>query len=98
VLEGTPAYRAGFSKGDEVLSIGDKTTPTWETVAYRLMADASRGETLSVRVRDADGYEQLRALSGDDLADLADNGGARSSGRSSPGRPRKVRACGRGIL
>jgi len=75
VLEGTPAYRAGFSKGDEVLSIGDKTTPTWETVAYTLMTDASRGETLSVRVRDADGYEQLRALSGDDLADLADNGG-----------------------
>ena len=76
VREDTPAYRAGFSKGDEVLSIGDKSTPTWETVAYRLMADAARGETLPIRVRDADGYEQLRLLSGDDLADLADSGGA----------------------
>ena len=75
VREDTPAYRAGFSKGDEVLSIGDRSTPTWETVAYRLMADAARGETLTIRVRDADGYEQLRLLSGDDLADLADSGG-----------------------
>ena len=58
-----------------MLSIGDRYTPTWETVAYRLMADAARGETLTIRVRDADGYEQLRLLSGDDLADLADSGG-----------------------
>jgi len=75
VREDTPAYRAGFSGGDEVLSVGDRSTPTWETVAYRLMADAARGETLPIRVRDADGYEQLRLLSGDDLADLADSGG-----------------------
>ncbi|MCP3867490.1 MAG: RIP metalloprotease RseP [Gammaproteobacteria bacterium] len=75
VAESTPAYEAGFMKGDEVLSVGDRKTPTWESVAFALMTDAREGQPLSVKVRDPDGYEMSRVLSGSQLTALADSGG-----------------------
>jgi regulator of sigma E protease len=67
------AASAGFAKGDEILQVGDRRTPTWESAVFALMAEALDGEDLPVRVREAAGTESVRHLAGSALASLPEN-------------------------
>jgi regulator of sigma E protease len=53
------AEQAGLLAGDEILSIEDRPTPTWET-AVMVLLDAGLGEqkTITLAVRGADGRER----------------------------------------
>jgi len=73
VASGSAAQTAGFAPGDEILRVGDRATPTWESVVYALMAATLDGEDLPVRVRDADGGEAERRLGGSALASLPES-------------------------
>jgi regulator of sigma E protease len=67
------AAAAGFVQGDEILQVGDRPTPTWESAVFALMAEAFDGEDLPVRVRDAAGREGERRLPASALASLPEN-------------------------
>ena len=72
VTADSPASRAGFSGGDEILSINGQPTPTW-SLAVQEIAAASVGEpALRVGVRDAAGNEQLRSIPSSEVGDLAE--------------------------
>ncbi len=64
------AAQAGFQRGDEVLRIADRSTPTWDSAVFAFMAEALDGEDLTVQVRDASGAEQHRWIDGERLAEL----------------------------
>ena len=87
VSQDSIAYQAGFRSGDELLAVGDRETPTWETAVYAMLAEAEAGEDLTFRVRDNDGNEQLLLLPGDSLTDVAENGNILGSIGLSPKRP-----------
>ena len=67
------AAAAGFAQGDEILQVGDRRTPTWESAVFALMAEALDGQDLAVRVRDATGQEAVHRLAGSALASLPEN-------------------------
>jgi regulator of sigma E protease len=67
------AAQAGFAPGDELLRVGERPTPTWESAVFALMAEVLDGEDLPVLVRAASGSEAVRVLAGDDLAALPDD-------------------------
>ena len=67
----TPAYSAGFEPGDEILSVGEKKTPTWETAAFAILAAPTEKGDLPVQVRDPDGLERVCLLELDMLGDLS---------------------------
>ena len=67
------AAEAGFQSGDELLRIGDRKSPTWDSAVFALMAGALGHEDLPVRVRDASGVEQERRISGEQLAELPED-------------------------
>ncbi len=64
------AAHSGFEVGDELLRIGDRDSPTWESAVFALMAEAMDGEDLVVRVRDASGIELDRRVAGEAAASL----------------------------
>jgi len=74
VTEDSIAWQAGFRPGDEMLSVGERKTPTWETAVYALLRESVEDGDLEVRVRDSRGGEQLYRLPGDQLAGLAEDG------------------------
>jgi len=67
------AAEAGFQSGDELLRIGDRKSPTWDSAVFALMAGALGHEDLPVRVRDASGVEHERRISGEQLAELPED-------------------------
>ena len=81
------AAEARLAPGDELLSVGGRPTPTWETAVFALMAEVLDGEDLAVRVRDESGLEQVRILDGDALARLPDDPAILSNLGLSPARP-----------
>lgn len=87
VTEATIAAEAGFSADDEILSVGDTMTPTWETAVYTLLTDATSGDDVVVKVRDVAGLEQLRILPGGRLLGLAEDGRLLERIGLSPKRP-----------
>ncbi len=74
VTEDSPAALAGFAPGDELLQIGDRDTPTWESAVYALLEGSLEDRALVARVRDAGGVERLRVLGGQSLAKLGADG------------------------
>ena len=40
VSQDSIAYQAGFRSGDELLAVGDRDTPTWETAVSAMLAEA----------------------------------------------------------
>jgi len=82
------AAEAHFAPGDELLTVADRTTPTWEAAVFALMAEALDGEDLAVRVRDHEGRESVRVLNSEALAGLPDNPALLSNLGLSPARPR----------
>lgn len=67
------AAEAGFQRGDELLQIGGRASPTWEGAVFAFMAEALDGTDLPVRVRDASGSELDRWVSGERLAELPED-------------------------
>ncbi len=73
VASDSVAERAGFLPGDELLAVGDRRTPTWESASFALLLASLDGVDLPVRVRDLEGRESVRVLSGKELAALPEN-------------------------
>ncbi|HEY1141448.1 MAG TPA: RIP metalloprotease RseP [Lysobacter sp.] len=57
------AAAAGLQRGDEVLSIDGRTTPTWSDVSMGLLAAALDRKDVTVRVRNPGGVESEHTLS-----------------------------------
>jgi regulator of sigma E protease len=74
VEEASLAADSGFEVGDEVLAVGDRSTPTWELVVYSLLAESGKDEDVIVRVRDAADSERIRVLPARELEGKADDG------------------------
>jgi regulator of sigma E protease len=73
VEPGSLAAEAHFAPGDEILAVGNRKTPTWESAVFSLMADALDGQDTIVRVREKGGAETVRVLDEASLAKLPEN-------------------------
>ncbi len=72
VLPETPAAEAGMTSGQEIVTVGGRTTPTWDKVLIALLdASLGRGETTIIQV-DERGQEQERRLDLSGLGRLGD--------------------------
>ena len=56
------AAQAGFSDKDEILQVGGSEIVSWNTFRIALIDHGLDGGQLDVKVRDADGYENVRSL------------------------------------
>jgi len=74
VIEPSVAEHGGFQTGDEIEAVGERKTPTWESVVYALFSESLAGQDLVIRVRDAGGSERVRWLESDAVLELADQG------------------------
>jgi regulator of sigma E protease len=81
------AADAGLMPGDELLAVGDRATPTWESAVFAIMAEVLEGRDLPISVRDSAGSEQLRVLEGSALAALPDDPAILANIGLSPARP-----------
>ncbi len=82
------AEQAGFEAGEELVSVADRATPTWEAAVYALLAESLGERDLAVRVRDANQDERIRWLDASGLLGLAEDGQILQSIGLSPERPR----------
>lgn len=63
VEQGTLAARAGFVEGDEILSVNDKSTPTWTEALSVLISSALDGQKeIKVAVKNFDDQQSVRTL------------------------------------
>lgn len=53
---------AGLRRGDELLAVGDRATPTWNEAGAALLIAALDRKDVDVRVRSEDGTQSTRAL------------------------------------
>jgi len=74
VTEGSLADTAGLRAGDEIIAVGNRTTPTWETVFFSLLMEADADHETAVRVHAAGGGEETLFLPGEKLVELAEGG------------------------
>jgi len=49
VKKGSPAEKFGFQKGDEILSVDGKATPTWEAALQRILVNPDREVALQIK-------------------------------------------------
>ncbi|MCF6210247.1 MAG: sigma E protease regulator RseP [Gammaproteobacteria bacterium] len=56
------AAEVGFRAGDEIVTIGDRATPTWGAVRITLLDKALDQDSIELRVRDDDGRERQLSL------------------------------------
>jgi len=90
VAEVTPdsiAAEAGFEPGDELLRVGDRDSPTWESALFAFAAQAMDGRDLAVRVRGEDGLERDRLIHSDLLSGLEESPDLMGKLGLSPRRP-----------
>jgi regulator of sigma E protease len=87
VKQASVAQVAGFQIDDEILAVGGRKTPTWESTIYTLLADVSKGEDVSVLVTDTTGKEQMRILPVGRLGGVADDGDVLGGLGITPSRP-----------
>ncbi|MDP2901733.1 MAG: RIP metalloprotease RseP [Methylovulum sp.] len=63
IEQGTLAAGAGFTEGDEILSVNDKVTPTWTEALSVIIASALDGrQEINVNVKNRDDQPQLKIL------------------------------------
>ncbi|NOR18494.1 MAG: RIP metalloprotease RseP [Xanthomonadales bacterium] len=95
------AAQAGIVRGDEIVSIENKLTPTWEAVVLKLL-DASLDDQSSVllTVTGADGTDRQLAAGFEDSGELLQKGGVLENFGLSPWQPpaviERLVACGAG--
>lgn len=68
----TPAARAQFQPGDEIVSINGRATPTWSLAMQEIATASVAQPELNIKVRDANGAVQTRVIRSDDIGDLAE--------------------------
>ena len=56
------AAESGLARGDRLLSVGDRATPTWSEAAMALSTAAMDGADVEVRLRTAEGHDASRTL------------------------------------
>lgn len=84
----SPAARAGFVAGEEIVSINGDRTPTWSMVLQGLAEAAVSDEPVAVAVRGGDGSVRLHQLPVAALGELADNPDLLERLGLTPDRPR----------
>jgi regulator of sigma E protease len=57
------AAEGGLRRGDTILAVADRPTPTWSEAALALVTASMDGDGVEIRVRDSDGLETSRHLS-----------------------------------
>jgi len=62
---------AGFKVDDELLSISERATPTWEKALDAFLAESLREDELKVLVKDSRGYEKTYQLPSGVLSELS---------------------------
>ncbi len=73
VPSGTPAAAAGVMSGEEIVAVGNRSTPTWDKVLVAMLdASLSRSETV-LTVRDDRGAERRVAMDLSNLGRLGDD-------------------------
>jgi regulator of sigma E protease len=87
VESGSIAEQAGFTYGDEILTVADQPTPTWESVVYVMLSEALDSTSLFIRVRNQSGVEQVYQLASNGLSVLAEDGMLLQNLGLSPDRP-----------
>ncbi len=87
VTESSVAQMAGFQVDDEILAVGERKTPTWESAVYTLLSASSGSEDIRVLVVDADDQQQVRTLSVERMAAVADDGDVLGDIGITPSRP-----------
>ena len=61
--QGTLAATAGFTEGDQIISVNDKLTPTWTEAMNVIIASALDGEqAITVAVKNLDDQQSVRML------------------------------------
>jgi regulator of sigma E protease len=81
------AEAAGLQVGDEIIAVGDESTPSWENVVYALLAQSLDQSQLQVRVRSESGAERNYWLNTQDLQSLAEDGRVLEGLGLKPSRP-----------
>ncbi|NUS39056.1 MAG: RIP metalloprotease RseP [Lysobacter sp.] len=56
------AAQAGLHRGDTLLAVGDRATPTWSEALVALSGAAIDRHDIAISVRDADGHQAARTL------------------------------------
>lgn len=59
VTANTPAEKAGFRAGEEIIAVGEQATPTWAAVRHALFVASQSGPRVSVTVSGPEGEEVL---------------------------------------
>ena len=62
VEPGSSAAGAHFAVGDRILAVDGRQTPTWESAAFAMMAEAMNGQEIPIRVREKNGTETVRVV------------------------------------
>lgn len=70
VLEHSVAQQAGLLKGDEVVEVGGKPTPTWDTALIAMLDKALDRNRIELTVQGEDGRRHERVLDVSALSDL----------------------------
>lgn len=87
VAEDSVAAHAGFLTGDELLAVGERSTPTWEAAVFAFLSESLADRDLPVRVREENGSERLLRLPAEHMPGLAEDGRILESIGLSPLRP-----------
>jgi regulator of sigma E protease len=62
-LPNSIAEQAGFTEGDEIISVNDEITPTWNQAMSSIMSTALEGEkNISVKIKSSDQVESFKTL------------------------------------
>jgi len=69
IEQGSQAYQAGFTKGDQIKSVNSSETLTWNQVRMKLLDSALKNEIAKIRVVDAKGLSRVRMLNTTSLRD-----------------------------
>ncbi|WP_455234015.1 RIP metalloprotease RseP [Thiogranum longum] len=82
------AAQAGFQEQDELLSIADRPTPTWDVATLELLDSALAGKQVEIQVQRADGSRSVLSIDFANVTDALDKGGLLGNLGLSVWRPR----------
>jgi regulator of sigma E protease len=59
IITNTPADKAGFRSGEEIIAVGEQPTPTWASVSHAIFVASQHEPQVSVTVSGAEGEQVL---------------------------------------
>ncbi len=87
VKEDSIAHQAGFVSGQQIVAVGERETPTWETAVFAFVSEPEVGEKLAVKVLQQDGSEDTLGIPGSALIAVSEEGDFLERIGLSPRRP-----------